>query len=165
MGTRAWERDLSLLAVEEVVHMPYHWAIGLDGSKFFQEIKDREVLLGIRCPKCRKVYVPPRMVCGPCFVKMDELMELGKEGAVQAVTLVDYPFIDPDTGDRRPTPYIYGYIQLDGADNLFSHIIKTPPGLSVQVGDRVRAVFTAEKKGRIQDIAYFEPVAAHREHE
>jgi uncharacterized OB-fold protein len=158
METRASERNPSLLAMEEIAHMPYHWAIGLDGSKFFQEIKEREVLLGIRCPKCRKVYVPPRLVCGPCFVKMDELVELGKEGVIQAVTLVNYPFIDPDTGDRRPVPYIYGYIKLDGADNLFSHIVKTPPGVSAQVGDRVRAVFSPEKKGRIQDIAFFEPL-------
>jgi uncharacterized OB-fold protein len=156
MEIRASERDPSLLAMEETAHMPYHWAIGLDGSKFLQEIKEREVLLGIRCPKCCKVYVPPRLLCGPCFAKMDQLVELGKEGEVEALTLVNYPFIDPDTGDRRPVPYIYGYIKLDGAHNLFSHIIKTPPGVSVQVGDRVRAVFAQEKKGRIQDITHFE---------
>ncbi len=158
METRSSERDLSLLAMEEVAHMPYRWALGLDGSKFFNEIKDREVLLGIRCPKCKKVYVPPRQVCGPCFVKMDELVELGKEGIVEAVTVVNFPFIDPDTGERRPVPYVYGYIKLDRADNLFSHIIKTRPGVSVKVGDRVKAIFAKEKKGRIQDISHFEPV-------
>jgi uncharacterized OB-fold protein len=158
METRSSERDLSLLAMEEVAHMPYRWALGLDGSKFFNEIKDREVLLGIRCPKCKKVYVPPRKVCGPCFVKMDELVELGIQGIVEAVTVVNFPFIDPDTGERRPVPYIYGYIKLDRADNLFSHIIKTRPGVSVKVGDRVKAIFAKEKKGRIQDISHFEPV-------
>ena len=158
METRSSERDLSLLAMEEVAHMPYRWALGLDGSKFFNEIKNREVLLGIRCPKCKKVYVPPRQVCGPCFVKMDELVELGIQGIVEAVTVVNFPFIDPDTGERRPVPYIYGYIKLDRADNLFSHIIKTRPGVSVKVGDRVKAIFAKEKKGRIQDISHFEPV-------
>lgn len=158
MEIRSWERDLSLLAVDEVAHMPYSWALGLDGSKFFQEIKDREILVGIRCPKCHKVYVPPRMICGPCFTKMDEIVELGKEGIIQAVTLVNYPFIDPDTGDRRPVPYFYGYIQLDGADNLFSHIIKAPRGEALNMGDRVRAVFSEKKKGRIQDISHFEPM-------
>jgi uncharacterized OB-fold protein len=87
---------------------------------------------------------------------MHELVKLGNEGSVEAVTLVNYPFIDPDTGERRPIPYIYAYIKLDGADNLFSHIIKNLPGASVKIGDRVRAVFTPEKKGRLQDIAYFE---------
>jgi uncharacterized protein len=158
METRFWERDASLLAFEEVAHMPYRWAMGLDGSKFFHEIRDREVLLGIRCPRCGRVYVPPRMVCGPCFEKMHELVELGSGGVVEAVTVVNYPFIDPDTGERRPVPYIYGYIRLDGADNLFSHVIKTRDGASVQVGQRVAAVFAKEKHGRIQDIEYFEPV-------
>jgi uncharacterized OB-fold protein len=158
MEIRAWERDPTLLAIEDISHMPYNWAIGLDGSKFFNEIKEREVLLGIKCPKCHKVYVPPRLVCGPCFVKMDELVELGREGIVRAVTVVNYPFIDPDTGEKRPIPYIYGYIQIDGADNLFSHIIRTPPGASVKVGDRVKAIFATVKQGRIQDISHFEPI-------
>jgi uncharacterized OB-fold protein len=89
---------------------------------------------------------------------MDELVELGIQGIVEAVTVVNFPFIDPDTGERRPVPYIYGYIKLDRADNLFSHIIKTRPGVSVKVGDRVKAIFAGEKKGRIQDISHFEPV-------
>jgi uncharacterized OB-fold protein len=158
METKCWEKDPSLLAFEEISHMPFKWAMGLDSSKFFHEIREREILLGIKCHKCKKVYAPPRRVCGPCFVKIDELVELGSQGIVQAVTLVNYPFIDPDTGTQRPTPYNYGYIQLDGSDNLFSHIIKTPPGITVKVGDRVRAIFEPIKRGRIQDIAYFEPV-------
>ena len=158
MLIRSWERDFNLLAMEETAHMPYYWAIGLDGSRFFHEIRNHETLIGIRCSKCRKVYVPPRKVCGPCFARMDELVKLGSEGRVDAVTLVNYPFIDPDTGHRRPVPYIYGYIKLDGADNLFSHIIQAPSGVTIKVGDRVRAVFAKEKKGRIQDISYFEPI-------
>jgi uncharacterized OB-fold protein len=138
--------------------MPFRWAIGIDGSKFFQEIKEREVLVGIKCQSCGQVYVPPRKVCGPCFVQMYDIVELGNEGIIKAVTLVNYPFIDPDTGTRRPVPYYYGYIQLDGADNLFSHIVKTEKDQAIKVGDRVRAVYASVKKGDIQDIAYFEPI-------
>ncbi|MBU2552670.1 MAG: Zn-ribbon domain-containing OB-fold protein [Proteobacteria bacterium] len=160
METRIYERGGDLLALEETAHMPYRWAMGLDSSKFFQEIAAREVLLGIRCHKCGKVYVPPRRLCGPCFVKIDELVELGSEGVIEAVTLVNYGFIDPDTGRQRPIPYYYGYIKLDGADNLFSHIIQTPPGQEVKVGDRVRAVFAEKKRGHILDISHFEPAPA-----
>ena len=156
MEIKPWERDLSLLSLNVEAHMPYRWAIGKDGSIFFHQIREWEVLLGIKCPKCGKVYVPPKMVCGPCFQKMDQLVELGREGVIRAVTLVNYPFIDPDTGSKRPVPYVYGYIQLDGADNLFSHIVQAKSGRPVKVGERVRAVFREEKKGNIQDIAYFE---------
>jgi hypothetical protein len=91
---------------------------------------------------------------------MGELIELGTTGVVQALTLVNYPFIDPDIGEKRPVPYVYGYIQLDGADNLFSHIIQSQPGVPVRAGDRVKAVFAKVKIGRIQDILYFEPIKA-----
>jgi len=158
MKTIVFERDPNILAIEDVAHQPFRWSIGLDGSKFFQEIAEREVLVGIRCPKCKRVYVPPRQVCGPCFTKMDELVDLGKEGVIEAITVVNYPFIDPDTGEMRPVPYFYGYIKLDGADNLFSHIVQMKPGQSISIGDRVRAVFAPIKQGRIQDIAYFESV-------
>ena len=158
MEIRGWERDPSLLAIEQVSHMPFRWAIGIDGSAFFHAISEKEIFLGIRCPKCKRVYVPPRRICGPCYAEMEELVELGSEGTVSALTLVNYPFIDPDTGQRRPIPYVYGYIQLDGADNLFSHIIQTAEHGTVKVGDRVRAVFAPIKQGRIQDIAFFEPL-------
>jgi uncharacterized OB-fold protein len=138
--------------------MPYNWAIGLDGSKFFQAIAEKEILLGIKCHNCKRVYVPPRRLCGPCFVEMNELVELGSEGRIEAVTLVNYPFIDPDTGKRRPIPYIYGYIKVDGADNLFSHIVNTEAGMTVSVGDRVKACFSQSKEGKIQDIAYFQHI-------
>jgi uncharacterized OB-fold protein len=154
----AWERNLLLLALERMSRMPFQWAIGLEGSKFFKEIAEREVLVGIKCARCGKVYVPPRKVCGPCFVTMNEIVELGQEGVVEAVTLVNYPFIDPDTGNKRSIPYIYGYIKLDRADTLFSHIIKPNLDKNVEVGDRVRAVFKSAKQGTIQDISYFEPV-------
>lgn len=158
MNVRAWEKNLSFLALERTSRMPFRWAVGMEGSRFFQEIAEREVLIGIKCPSCGKVYVPPRKVCGPCFVTMDEIVELGREGIVEAVTLVNYPFIDPDTGEKRPIPYIYGYIRLDRADSLFSHMIKSQDDTPVKVGDRVRAVFRAEKQGTIQDIFYFEPI-------
>ena len=159
METRIWTQgDTPLIAHEEVSHMPFRWVIGLEGSRFFYEIEKRTVLLGIKCPSCKKVYVPQRQVCGPCFVRMSEFVELGNEGIIDGLTVVNYPFIDPDTGKRRPVPYTYGYIKLDGADNLFSHIIRNPKGGVAKVGDRVRAIFTERKHGMIDDIAYFEPV-------
>jgi len=156
MKTIVFEKNSKILAIENIAHQPFHWSIGIDGSKFFKEIAEREVLVGIRCPKCKRVYVPPRKVCGPCFTRMDEIVDLGREGVIEAVTVVNYPFIDPNTGATRPIPYFYGYIRLDGADNLFSHVVHDRPDKTIAVGDRVRAVFAPVKRGRIEDIAYFE---------
>jgi uncharacterized OB-fold protein len=62
-------------------------------------------------------------------------------------------------------PFISAQIRLDGSDSGFIHQIA---GIDlsdfdkvrerVKLGDRVRAVWSTEKKGNILDIAYFEPV-------
>lgn len=141
--------------------MPYEWSIGLHGSRFFQEIREKRRFIGIRCHKCGMVYVPPRRVCGPCFTELNELVPLSDTGVITAFSVVNYPFIDPNTGAQRPIPYTYGYIQLDGADNIFSHIINEMDLSRIRVGMKVRAVFREpdEMQGNIEDIKYFDIIS------
>ena len=145
------------------VGMPYEWSVGIYGTKFFQEIREHQRFLGIRCPHCGQVYVPPHRVCGPCFREMTELVPLGDTGTIVAFSIVNYPFIDPATGVARPVPYTYGYIQIDGANNIFSHLIDEIDATKIRVGMRVRAVFKSpeEMQGNIQDIRHFEIVREH----
>lgn len=142
------------------LRMPYEWSVGLYGSRFFQEIRERRRFLGIRCPTCGKVMVPPRRICGPCFQEMHELVPLPDTGTLTAFSIVNYPFIDPATGLPRPIPYTYGYIRIDGSDNIFSHIINETDPEKIRVGAKVRAVFKEpwEMKGNIEDIRYFEMI-------
>jgi len=49
------------------LEQPFRWSAGLYGSRFLTEIRDEKKFIGIRCPKCGKVYVPMRRVCGPCY--------------------------------------------------------------------------------------------------
>jgi uncharacterized OB-fold protein len=141
--------------------MPYEWSIGLYGSRFFQEIMQNRRFIGIKCNGCGKVFVPPRRVCGPCFRELSELAPLSDTGVITAFSVVNYPFIDPNTGLQRPIPYTYGYIQLDGADNIFSHIINETDLSRIRVGMKVRAVFKEKDamEGNIQDIRHFEIVS------
>jgi len=138
--------------------MPYEWSIGRYGSRFFQEIREHQRFLGIRCPSCNTVYVPPRRLCGPCFRELYELVPLPNRGTLTAFSVVNYPFLDPDTGKPRPIPYTYGYIRIDGADAIFSHIINETDVNRIRVGMKVRAVFKdpREMRGNIQDIRHFD---------
>ena len=153
------ERDYSrLLTVAFNRPMPYEWSIGLYGSRFFQEIRERRRFIGIRCPKCGKIYTPPRRLCGPCFVELFELVELTDVGTIRAFSTVNYPFIDPNTGTQRPIPYTYGYIQMDGSDSILSHIINELDIEKIKVGMKARAVFKApeEMRGDFMDVKHFE---------
>ncbi|MGV7928320.1 MAG: Zn-ribbon domain-containing OB-fold protein [Spirochaetota bacterium] len=134
---------------------PFDYAVGMHGSKFFTELRDNKKLVGVRCPKCGKVYIPPRGVCGPCFEEMNDFIEVGPGGVIGTYTILRFAFIDPETGQQKPVPYGYGFIKLDGADTLFQHYIDIVDEKKIKVGARVEAVFADERKGTIRDILYF----------
>ena len=152
------ERDYGqLLTLTFSNPMPYEWSVGRYGSLFFHEIREHQRFVGIRCPKCGKVYVPPRRLCAPCWHELSEIVTLPNLGTIMAFSVVNYPFPDPATGKQRPIPYTYGYIKIDGADNIFSHVINETNVEKIEVGMKVEAVFRAsgEMKGNIQDIIHF----------
>jgi uncharacterized protein len=153
------QKSVELLTVTSAsIGMPYQWSVGIYGSRFFEEIRKTQRFVGVRCPQCGKVRIPPRRICGVCFCEMDELVYLPSTGTIVAFSVVNYPFLDPSTGKKRPIPYTYGYIQIDGADNIFSHIINETDADEIRVGMRVQAVFKEpeDMQGNIEDIRYFD---------
>ncbi len=134
---------------------PFNYAVGLHGSQFFKELKENKRFMGIKCPECGKVYIPPRGVCGDCYVAMNEFVEVGPKGKIGTFTILRYAFIDPETGEQKPIPYGYGFIQLDGADTLFQHYINIEDEEKIKIGARVEAVFSEKRKGTIRDVEYF----------
>ena len=134
---------------------PFFWSAGRYRSRFLVEIRDHKRFFGIRCPKCKKVFVPPKQVCGPCFTVMDEPVEVGPQGEVITFTILRFSFVDPATGTTKPVPYAFGSIRLDGADTVLSHYIEYQDESRVQIGARVEAVFEEERTGSIMDIKGF----------
>ena len=135
---------------------PYDYAVGTYGSKFLVEVRDNNKFTGIKCSNCNKVYVPPRRVCGPCFKEMTELVDVSSEGVIDSYTILRFQFLDPETGEKKPVPYGYGFVRLDGADNNFQHFIEVPEDESdLKIGARVKAIFSEKKEGSLRDIKHF----------
>ena len=59
------------------------FTLGALGSRFLIELRDNQKFMGIRCAKCNKVYVPPRLTCFSCFSKLDEWVEVANKGTVE----------------------------------------------------------------------------------
>lgn len=133
---------------------PFNYSVGMHGSRFFEALKKRKIL-GIKCPECKKVYIPPRRVCGPCYKEMNEFVEVGPAGVIGTFTILRFAFLDPETGIQKPVPFGYGFIKLDGADTLFQHYIDITDESKVKIGARVEAVFSDQPKGSIRDIQHF----------
>lgn len=138
---------------------PFEWSVGKHVSRFLCELRDSARIVGIRCPSCRKVFVPPRNVCGECFAALDEIVPLSGEGSLVTYTVLSFGFVDPDTGRLKPVPYTWAFIRLDGTDNTFIHYVEETDPEKLHVGMRVRAVFEEERRGHMLDIRHFETVA------
>ena len=143
---------------------PFDYAVGMHGSKFFKAIAEERKILGIKCPECGKVYVPPRRVCGPCYKEMTEFVEVGPKGTVTINDIVYYSSPDPLTGEARETPYGSINVLLDGCkgNETFWHFIRPDQTFKIKerwnedLGTRVRPVWADDRKGEVSDILYFE---------
>jgi uncharacterized OB-fold protein len=150
------EADKELLAIDSGdMFQPYRWSVGKYGSKFLLELKENKKLFGVKCPKCGRVYVPPRKVCGRCFVAMYEFVPVSDEGEIVVCAIIEFGFVDPETGKQRPVPYGYVFVKLDGADTALPHFLDSADPEKVKVGARVKAVFEENRKGSIMDIKHF----------
>ncbi len=149
------KKDLITLESGDMAQ-PFRWAAGAYGSKFLTELRDNKQFVGAKCPKCGKVYVPPRRVCGPCFVELTEIVPVSDEGELVTYTVVSFGFVDPATGQQKPVPYGYAAIMLDGSDSVLLHFVDETDPEKIRIGARVKAVFEEERTGSLLDIKHFE---------
>jgi uncharacterized OB-fold protein len=134
--------------------LPVQYFAGRVGSRFIISLRDEHKILGVRCPKCNKVYVPPREYCEKDMTKLDEnWVELGNEGVITNYTVVRYN----DKHLPRKAPYILAQIKVDGADTPFAHFVDGIEIEQVKIGMRVKAVFAGKTTNTILDINHFEP--------
>ncbi|GAA2251456.1 OB-fold nucleic acid binding domain-containing protein [Streptomyces amakusaensis] len=94
-------------------------------------------ITGERCPRCRKVYVPPRGVCPVCGVATAEQVEVGPRGTVTTYCVVNIKAANLDV----EVPYVYAHIALDGADLALHGRIDGIPYDRVRMGLRVEPVW------------------------
>jgi uncharacterized OB-fold protein len=155
---------------EEILIMPGAWNLpfrhtaGRFASRFFRELRDNKKIFGVRCPDCGQVLLPPRPLCERCLAAIDEWVEVGQQGTLEAFTICYVPFLG-----LPPPPIATIMVKLDGADGCLSHIlggidlsdVDKAPEL-VKIGMRVEVVWRKERKGEISDIEYFRPVKSSR---
>lgn len=137
------------------VAIPFYYTAGKVGSRFLIGLRDNQKFMGMRCPTCKIVYVPPRSTCKDCFGQLDEWVEVSDKGTLLTYTVVHQPHVAQPMG----TPFAYGIIQLDGADTGFVHMLGEVDFNQLKVGMKVKAVFKDERVASVLDIKYFKPIA------
>ncbi len=136
------------------IKVKYTHVAGKYAENFIINIDKHHKIMGVKCLKCGKIFVPPRMICVECFEKMEEWVEVGNQGTIVGFTTVTHstPIMPLEP------PFTYALIRLDGADTDFVHLINEGDPNKLQVGMRVQAVFKEQPRKRILDIEYFRPI-------
>jgi uncharacterized OB-fold protein len=138
-------------------NIPYAYTIGTFASAFFEALKEHRIL-GCKCARCGLVSVPPKSFCEPCFVPVQDLVQVGSTGTIEAVTVVTAPF-----AGSPPVPYAVAYVRLDGATSSIANYVRGVDladleqlPAQLKVGAPVAVVFGQEPEGRVTDF-WFEP--------
>lgn len=151
------EHEVELISVHSRtdVEQIFQYSAGRYLSRFLTELRDHARVIGVKCPKCNKVYAPPKQICDPCFAEMAEAVEVGPQGTIRNFTILRAAFVDPETGEARPVPYAFGNVQLDGADSLIQNYLVADDDSRIRVGARVEIQFQEERTGTMRDIKCF----------
>ena len=148
-----------ILISHQVLQVPFNYSAGPIASKFLIALRDEKKILGIRCPQCKVVYLPPRGNCGKCLSALEEWVELKGRGKIQSFTKVNY---QEPTHPSHPEQFILAVIKLDGADTGLTHMVGEAREEEIEVGTLVEPVFREYRKGNVLDIKYFRPVKKGR---
>lgn len=140
--------------VETTVRLPYHYVAGDYRARYLAALKDKRIL-GSRCSKTGKVFVPPVVASPESFAPCDEFVELPGHGVITTFCVVNIPVI----GRNIDVPYVAASVALDGADISMYALIQECRPEDVRMGMRVEAVWKpdGERQGSHEDIQYFRP--------
>jgi uncharacterized protein len=148
----ATEGDIGMVTTP--VRLAYTHSASREESRFLRAVVEGR-LVGQRCPRCGKVYIPPRGACPVDGVPTTDEVELPDRGTVTTFCVVNVPFL----GQSIVPPYVSAYVLLDGADMAFQHLILECDAAEVRMGMRVEAVWKPREEWdyTLKNISHFRP--------
>jgi len=140
--------------IETTVRLPYHYVAGDYRALYLRALKDRKIL-GSKCSKTGKVFVPPIVNSPESMAPCDQLVEVADRGVVTTFCVVNIPVV----GRELELPYVAASVALDGADISIFALIQECKADEARMGMRVEAVWKSdgEREGSHEDIRYFRP--------
>jgi uncharacterized OB-fold protein len=140
--------------VDATLHLPYHYVAGDVRARYLRALKDKKIL-GSRCSRTGKVFVPPLVNSPESFAPCEEFVELPDRGVVTTFCIVHIPVI----GRNVELPYVAASVALDGADISIYALVQECTPEEVRMGMRVEAVWKpdGERQGDHEDIRHWRP--------
>lgn len=151
--------DSSLKNVD-VVQIPaapvFGWSVGNYMERFFDGMREGR-MMGVKCPECGRIYLPPRMICERCFAKNQEWVELPSRGTVESFTVAFVEVAeDGELADIDP-PRVIAMVKHDGADTCIAAPVDGLEPEKAEVGMKVEAVLDPEAENALELLAGYRP--------
>ena len=140
--------------VEANVKLPYRYVAGDLKARYMRALKDKRIL-GSKCSKTGKVFVPPTICSAESFAPCEEFVDLPARGVVTTFCVVRIPVM----GRNVELPYVAASVALDGAAISIYALIQECAPENVRMGMRVEAVWKpdGERQGDHEDILHWRP--------
>ncbi|ARM74722.1 Zn-ribbon domain-containing OB-fold protein [Acidianus manzaensis] len=88
----------------------YDYTAGVAGEEFLKGLSEGKIIGG-KCPKCGKVYVPARLYCEDCFVQT-EFIEVKEKPYLDTYTIV----YKDDQGNKLEKPQVIGLVRFENVN-------------------------------------------------
>src|SRR5690349_19085967 len=94
--------------VETTIYLPYDYVAGDYKARYLEALKDKRIL-GSKCSKTGKVFVPPIIASPESLAPCDTLVDVADRGVVTTFCIVNIPVIGRDL----ELPYVAASVALD----------------------------------------------------
>lgn len=142
-------RDIELIDMR--LNFQFNHSLG-KLSRFFLELENRR-LMGTRCPKCNRLWMPPRAMCPD-----DWTITLWEEISIFGVLEVASRSAYKNTESGGPEDLVLGYVHLDGAHtSLLQRIANYGDPRRLVHGMPVKAVWADTEVNHPMELFWFEP--------
>ncbi|MFW9865912.1 MAG: Zn-ribbon domain-containing OB-fold protein [Candidatus Thorarchaeota archaeon] len=138
------------------VRADFSFWVGLYMDRFYDSLENKKVI-GNKCTKCGKVFVPPRKICGECneIIPLDNnWVNLPNTGTLLNYTITYYKVSDRTARKAKKTQII-GLVQIDGSDTAIAYrLLKIEPD-EIKIGMKLKIEWEEKTKGNPADIKGF----------
>jgi len=134
---------------QDQIPFHYEYTAGVAGEKFLRGLMKGKILAS-HCSRCGKSYVPPKLYCVECYIRINHLKQVGPEGVVLALAESNVGF----EGNRLAEPKTFILVGFKGVTGGLIHLAR---GTGLKVGSKVLPKFKkpTERRGTILDIEGF----------
>jgi uncharacterized OB-fold protein len=130
--------------------IPFHfeYTAGVAGEKFLRGLQDGKFIAS-KCQRCGKTYLPPKIYCVDCFVRIEKFREVGPAGTASAVT-ESYVGFD---GTRLRRPRTFAFVTFKG---VVGGLVQVVGGPGPRIGDKVVPRFkpSSKRTGSMLDFEF-----------